>query len=230
MKKVLVTGSTGAIGEAIARYFHKNGYFVYLHYRSNEKKANELKNELENSKILGFDITNKDDVFKKLDGIEVDVLVNNAGITKDKLFFMMEEDEWDSVVDTSLKGSFFVIKALLKGMILKKNCSIVNVASISGIVGNMGQTNYSTAKGGMIAFTKSLSLELARYKIRVNAVAPGLIESEMTKELDLKELKKTIPLKRVGKPSEVAECVFFLGDRASYVTGEVLNISGGMVR
>lgn len=113
---------------------------------------------------------------------------------------------------------------------MKKNCSIVNVASISGIVGNMGQTNYSTAKGGMIAFTKSLSLELARYKIRVNAVAPGLIESEMTKELDLKELKKTIPLKRVGKPSEVAECVFFLGDRASYVTGEVLNISGGMVR
>lgn len=108
MKKVLVTGSTGAIGEAIARYFHDNGYFVYLHYRSNEKKANELKNELENSEILGFDITNKDNVFKKLDGIEVDVLVNNAGITKDKLFFMMEEDEWDSVVDTSLKGSFLL--------------------------------------------------------------------------------------------------------------------------
>jgi 3-oxoacyl-[acyl-carrier protein] reductase len=230
MKKVLVTGSSGAIGEAIAKYFHDNGYFVYLHYKSNEAKANELKRELKNSEIIGFDITNKDEVLKKLDGIEVDVLVNNAGITKDKLFFMMEEEEWDLVLDTSLKGSFYVIKALLKGMILKKNCSIVNVASISGIVGNMGQTNYSTAKGGMIAFTKSLSLELARYKIRVNAVAPGLIESEMTKELDLKELKKSIPLKRVGKPSEVAECVFFLGDKASYVTGEVLNISGGMVR
>lgn len=230
MKKVLVTGSSGAIGEAIAKYFHDNGYFVYLHYKSNEAKANELKRELKNSEIIGFDITNKDEVLKKLDGIEVDVLVNNAGITKDKLFFIMEEEEWDLVLDTSLKGSFYVIKALLKGMILKKNCSIVNVASISGIVGNMGQTNYSTAKGGMIAFTKSLSLELARYKIRVNAVAPGLIESEMTKELDLKELKKSIPLKRVGKPSEVAECVFFLGDKASYVTGEVLNISGGMVR
>ncbi len=103
-------------------------------------------------------------------------------------------------------------------------------ASISGLVGNAGQTNYSAAKGAMIAFSKALSAEVARYKIRVNAVAPGLIESEMTKELDLKEMKKAIPLKRIGKPEDVAECVFFLGDKASYVTGEVLNISGGMVR
>jgi 3-oxoacyl-[acyl-carrier protein] reductase len=230
MKKVLVTGSTGAIGSACARYFHDNGYFVYLHYRSNESKANELKSELENSQTIGFDISNKEEVYSKLENIEVDVLVNNAGITKDKLFFWMEDDDWSDVIDTSVNGTFYVTKALMKNMISNKKGAIINVASVSGLVGNAGQTNYSAAKGAMIAFTKALSLEVARYKIRVNAVAPGLIESEMTKELDLKEMKKSIPLKRVGKPEDVAECVFFLADKASYITGEVLNISGGMVR
>ena len=230
MKKVLITGSTGALGEAIARYFHANGYFVYLHYRNGEDKAKALKSELENSEIIGFDIVDKEAVHKNLENIELDVLVNNAGITKDKLFFWMEDEDWDSVVDTSVNGTFNVTKAVIKNMISKKNCAIVNIASVSGLVGNMGQTNYSAAKGAMIAFTKSLALEMARYKIRVNAVAPGLIESEMTKDLDMKAIKKEIPLKRVGKPEDVAECVFFLADKASYVTGEVLNISGGMVR
>jgi 3-oxoacyl-[acyl-carrier protein] reductase len=230
MKKVLVTGSTGALGEAIARYFHNNGYFVYLHYRSGQEKAKAISSELKNSEIIGFDIVDKEDVQNKLENLELDVLVNNAGITNDKLFFWMEDDEWSSVVNTSVDGTYNVTKAVIKNMISKKNCAIVNVASVSGLVGNMGQTNYSAAKGAMIAFTKSLALEMARYKIRVNAVAPGLIESEMTKDLDLKAIKKDIPLKRVGKPDEVAECVFFLADKASYVTGEVLNISGGMVR
>ena len=230
MKKVLVTGSTGAIGEACARYFHDNGYFVYLHYRSKEDRAKEIASELENSEILGFDILNRDDVFAKLENLEIDVLVNNAGITKDNLFFFMNDEEWSSVIDTSVNGTYYVTKALLKNMISNKRGSIINVASISGIVGNPGQTNYSAAKGAMIAFTKALSAEVARYKIRVNVVAPGLIESDMTKDLPLKEMKKGIPLKRIGKPEDVAECVFFLGDKASYVTGEVLNISGGMVR
>jgi len=230
MKKVLITGSTGALGEACARYFHDNGYFVYLHYRSQEAKAKELNSELENSEIIQFDITDKKAVHVKLENLEVDVLLNNAGITKDKLFFWMEDEDWDSVIDVSVNGTYYVTKALIKSMISRKNCAIVNVASVSGLVGNMGQTNYSAAKGAMIAFTKSLAMELARYKIRVNAVAPGLIESEMTKDLDMKAIKKDIPLKRVGKPQEVAECVFFLADKASYVTGEVLNISGGMVR
>ena len=230
MKKVLITGSTGAIGEACARYFHENGYFVYLHYRSQEEKANSLKKELNNSETIGFDILNKEDVHNKLENLELDVLVNNAGITKDKLFFWMEDDDWKDVIETSVNGTYNVTKAVIKNMISKKNCAIVNVASISGLVGNIGQTNYSAAKGAMIAFTKSLALEMARYKIRVNAVAPGLIESEMTKDLDMKTIKKEIPLKRVGKPEDVAECVFFLADKASYVTGEVLNISGGMVR
>ncbi len=230
MKKVLITGSTGAIGEACAKYFHDNGYFVYLHYNSNEAKAKELNKELSNSELLQFDITKKDEVVRALEELELDVLVNNAGITKDNLFFWMSDEEWSDVIDTSVNGTFYVTKAVLKKMILKKKGSIVNVASVSGLVGNAGQTNYSAAKGAIIAFTKALSAEVARYTIRVNAVAPGLIESDMTKELDLKEMKKAIPLRRIGKPEEVAECVFFLGDKASYVTGETLNISGGMVR
>lgn len=230
MKKVLITGSTGAIGEACARYFHDNGYFVYLHYRSKKSKAEALHVELPNSEILQFDITCKEDVMASLESLELDVLVNNAGITKDNLFFWMSDEEWSDVIDTSVDGTFYVTKAVLKNMIAAKRGSIVNVASISGLVGNAGQTNYSAAKGAMIAFTKALSAEVARYKIRINAVAPGLIESEMTSELDLKEMKKAIPLRRVGQPHDVAECVFFLSDKASYVTGEVLNISGGMVR
>lgn len=227
---VLITGSTGAIGEACARYFHNAGYFVYLHYRNDEEKVQKLSQELKNSKILQFDITDKESVSKALENLEVDVLVNNAGITKDKLFFWMEDDDWTDVINTSVNGTYFVTKAVIKNMISNKRGSIVNIASISGLVGNAGQTNYSAAKGAMIAFTKALSVEIARYGIRVNAVAPGLIESQMTKDLDVKEIKKSIPLKRIGKPDEVAECVFFLADKASYVTGEVLNISGGMVR
>ena len=230
MKKVLVTGSTGSIGEAIAREFHREGYFVYLHYRSDKNRALELKDELENSEIIGFDILDRDDVGLKLANIDFDVLVNNAGITKDKLFFWMSDDEWQSVIDTSVNGTYNVTKAVIKNMITQKSGSIVNVASVSGLVGNMGQTNYSAAKGAMIAFTKALALEVARYKIRVNAVAPGLIESEMTKDLDIKSIKKDIPLRRIGKPQEVAECVFFLAEKASFVTAEVLNVSGGMVR
>ena len=230
MKKVLVTGSTGAIGEAIARAFSAEGYFVYLHYRSNQEKAQKLCDELQNAEILGFDISDKKAVNASLEHLEVDVLVNNAGITKDALFFFMEDEDWSSVIDTSVNGTYYVTKALMRNMIKNKKGSVVNVASVSGLVGNVGQTNYSAAKGAIIAFTKSLSVEVARYGIRVNAVAPGLIASEMTKELDLKELKKTIPLKRLGKPKEVAECVLFLADKASFVTGEVLNISGGMVR
>ncbi len=230
MKKVLVTGATGAIGEACARYFHDNGYFVYLNYRSNEQKVNGLHAEFTNSQTLYFDINNKEEVTAAIEELELDVLVNNAGITRDNLFFWMKDQEWNDVIDTSINGTYYVTKVVLKNMIANKKGAIVNVASVSGLVGNAGQTNYSAAKGAMIAFTKALSAEVARYKIRVNAVAPGLIESEMTKELPLKEMKKGIPLKRIGLPEDVAECVFFLGDKASYVTGDVMNISGGMVR
>ncbi len=230
MKTVLITGATGDIGEATAKYFHDNGYYVYLHYRSQKGKAQKLCEILENSEIIGFDITNRQAVSQKLENLDIDVLVNNAGMTKDNLFFFMSDEEWESVIDTSVNGTFNVTKTVMHNMISKKKGSVVNVASISGITGNAGQTNYSAAKGAMIAFTKALALEVGRYKIRVNAVAPGVIASELTDTLDLKALKKDIPLKRVGKPDEVAECIFFLADKASYVTGEVLNISGGFIR
>lgn len=229
MKKVLVTGATGSLGAAIVRYFAKEGYFVYIHYRNQKEKALALLEEIKNGEIIQFDITQKEEVKKALEDLHVNVLVNNAGITKDTLFFFMEEEEWSDVMDANLNSLFYVTKQILPNMIKEKAGSIVNVSSISGLVGNGGQVNYSTTKGGIIAFTKALCVEVARYNIRVNAVAPGVIESEMIHNVD-KNITNMIPCKRLGRPEEVAEVVFFLGDKATYVNGEVINISGGMVR
>jgi 3-oxoacyl-[acyl-carrier protein] reductase len=229
MQKVLVTGATGSLGEAIVKEFAEHGYFVYIHYNKNRKRAEELLEEIENNgEILTFDTKEKESVDNKLKSITVDILINNAGITRDNLFFWMDEEEWRDVIEINLNGLFRVTKAVVPKMIKKKNCSIVNISSISGIVGNAGQTNYSASKGAIIAFTKSLALELARYKITVNCVAPGLIESEMTKKLDT-SITKMIPLRRYGKPKEVAEAVYFSATNR-YITAEVINISGGMVR
>ena len=230
MKKVFITGSSGVIGEAIAKEYSKNGYFLYLHYHKGDKKAKKLLNELKNGELISFSLTNHQEIREKLKDIEVDVLVNSAGVIKDNLFFFMSDEEWSEVIDINLNGVFFVTKELLPKMIKNKNGSIINVTSISGLVGNIGQTNYSASKGAIIAFTKSLSLEVARYNIRVNAIAPGIIESSMTKELKKEELLKLIPSKRFGKPSEVAEVAYFLGNQGTYINGEVINISGGMVR
>ena len=230
MKKVLVTGATGAIGEACVRAFAEAGYFVYIHYRSKADKAQSLRDEVGNAELVQFDVRDKEGVKAALEPLELDVLVNNSGITKDNLFFWMSDEEWEEVVDTNLNGLYRVTKAVVGNMIAKKNCAIVNISSVSGIAGNPGQTNYSATKGGIIAFTKALAMELARYNIRVNCVAPGLIESEMTEELPVKELKKTIPLRRIGAPEDVAETVLFLADKAAYITAETINVSGGLVR
>ena len=230
MKKVLVTGATGAIGEACVRAFSDAGYFVYIHYRSKKEKAQSLLAEIGSGELVQFDVRDRESVNTALKALELDVLVNNSGITKDNLFFWMGDDEWEDVVDTNLNGTYRVTKAVLENMIAKKNGAIINISSVSGIAGNPGQTNYSATKGGIIAFTKALALELGRYKIRVNCVAPGLIESEMTEELPLKELKKGIPLRRIGKPEDVSEVVLFLADSAAYITAETINVSGGMVR
>jgi len=228
VQKVLVTGATGSLGEAIVKEFAKYGYFVYIHYNRNKTKANEILEDIDNNgEILTFDIKNKQSIKESLKDIEVDVLINNSGITRDNLFFWMSDEEWEEVIETNLNGMFRVTKAIVPKMIKKKNCSIVNISSISGIAGNAGQTNYSASKGGIISFTKSLALELGRYKIRVNCVAPGLIESEMTKDLD-KSIAKSIPLRRYGKPQEVANAVYFASTN-EYLSAEV-NISGGMVR
>lgn len=229
MKKVLVTGATGSIGEAIVRYFADSGYFVYIHYNSNEQKAKELLQTIQNGEIVKFDAKNRDEVKSSLHGIEVDVLVNNLGIIKDALFFFMQDDDWESVLHTNLNSIYYVTKEILPFMMANKSGSIVNISSISGLVGNIGQVNYSTTKGGIISFTKALSLEVARYNIRVNSVAPGIIESEMTKDID-KSVKNQIPCRRFGTPEEVAEVVFFLGEKGTYINGEIINVSGGMVR
>jgi len=228
MKRVLVTGATGSLGVAMVKEFSKQGYFVYIHYNSNQAKAQEILKEDNNGEILTFDSKNSQDIKEKLATIDIDVLVNNLGITKDNLFFWMSDEEWEEVMDTNINGLFRVTKAILPKLIKKKNCAIVNISSISGIVGNAGQTNYSASKGAIIAFTKSLALEVARYKITVNCVAPGLVESEMTKELN-KEIAKSIPLKRYAKPEEVAHAVFFAATN-TYMTAEVINISGGLAR
>jgi len=228
-KKVLITGATGAIGEACVRAFAEAGYFVYITYRSQEAKAQEILDDIKNGEIISCDVADKESITTAFGDLDLDVLVNNAGITKDNLFFWMKDEEWDDVVNTNLNSMFRVTKAVVEKMILKKNCSIINMSSVSGIAGNTAQTNYAATKGGIIAFTKALALEMGRYKIRVNCVAPGLIESDMTEDLPLKEMKKSIPLRRIGKPEEVAEVVFFLADKATYITAETINISGGMV-
>ena len=230
--KVLVTGATGSIGEEIVKEYAKNGYFVYIHYNKNIKKATELLEKIDNNgEIISFNMQDKNSIRTALENLNVDVLINNAGIIKDNLFFFMGDDEWEDVINTNLTGLFYVTKIISKNMMMNKRGSIVNVASISGITGNSGQANYSASKGGVIAFTKTLAIELGRYNIRVNALAPGIIESEMIEKIpNVNELKKAIPLKRFGKASEVASCAYFIGANATYVSGEVLNISGAMVR
>ena len=229
--KVLVTGATGSIGEAIVEEFAKNGYFVYVHYHKNKTKAESLVGRIRKGEILQFDMQNKVEIKQALEHLEVDVLVNNAGIIKDSLFFFMEENDWEEVLRTNLNGPFYIIKYISKNMIRAKKGSIVNVASISALTGNEGQANYAASKGGIIALTKTLSIEFGRYNIRVNALAPGIIESEMIENIPHKQaLKKMIPLQRFGRADEVAKCAYFIGHDATYVSGEVLNISGAMVR
>lgn len=232
MKKVLVTGATGSIGAEIVKEYAKNGFFVYIHYNSNHQKAQNLLEEIDNKgELISFDIKDKESIKNSLENLDVDVLINNAGIIKDNLFFFMSDDEWEDVINTNLNGNFYITKIISKNMMMNKRGSIVNIASISGVSGNAGQANYSASKGAIIALTKTLCLELGRYNIRVNALAPAIIESEMTKDIpNLKEMKKAIPLGRFGTANEVAKCAYFIGVDATYISGEVLNISGGMIR
>jgi 3-oxoacyl-[acyl-carrier protein] reductase len=230
-KKVLVTGATGDIGAAIVKEYSEHGYYIYIHYNSNKKKAQELLEEVQFAEIVRFDLNNKEEILSALEPIDVDVMVHCAGIIRDSLFFFMDHEDWESVINTNLNSLFYISKVISRKMMQHKSGSIVNVASVSGITGNVGQANYSASKGGVIAFTKTLAVELGRYNIRVNALAPGIIESEMIQDIpNVDELKKTIPLQRFGQVEEVAKCAYFIGAEATYVSGEVLNISGAMVR
>ncbi len=240
-KVALITGGSRGIGRAIALKLAALGADIIINYSSNEAKAEEVVNEL---KALGRDALAvkanvslledaKNLVEKAVDKFEkVDILVNNAGETRDNLLMRMTEEEWDKVFEVNLKGTFNVTKSLIRNMIKQKNCSIINIASVVGITGNAGQCNYSASKAGMIGFTKSLAKEVAKKNVRVNAVAPGFIATDMTDKLSDKvkeEYKKSIPLQRLGKPEDIANAVAFLAsDMSDYITGQVLVVDGGM--
>jgi 3-oxoacyl-[acyl-carrier protein] reductase len=237
-KTVLITGGSKGIGSACCKKFAQENYNVIFTYKSSKQAAEELCNDLKqygnNILAVQLDISDKNSCTKVLTDIvsknQIDVLINNAGIAKDNLLFWSEPEDWEEVIHTNLNGIFYVTSIIVKSMVMKRSGSIVNLSSVSALSGNIGQTSYSATKAGIIGFTKSLSLELARQSIRVNCVAPGIIETEMTSNLS-ENLKKLIPMKRPGLPEEVAEAVYFLAsDKASYITGEVINISGGLWR
>lgn len=241
MKKyALVTGGSRGIGRAVCVKLARMGYDVLINYVNNEEEARKtlelVRREGQNAETLMFDVSNKEQVVKAVEAWEVEhpndyieVLVNNAGICHDNVLVFMSDDEWHRVLDITLSGFYNVTQLLLQPMLVRKYGRIINMASVSGLKGQPGQTNYSAAKGGIIAATKALALEVARKNITVNAVAPGFIETDMTEELDMASLKKTIPALRFGKPEEVAELVGFLASSvAGYITGEVVSINGGL--
>ncbi len=241
MKYILVTGGSRGIGRSICVRLANMGMPVVINYNSNKEAAQETQLLIEQNggraELLPFDVSNKQDVDEALDLWEaghpddyISILVNNAGIRRDNVMFMMSDDDWHQVLDTTLDGFFYITRRLLKHMMPRKRGGrIVNVASLSGVKGLPGQTNYSAAKAALIGATKALAQEVAPRNITVNAIAPGFIETDMTKELPVDELKKLIPVGRFGLPDEVAALVAFLAsDDAAYITGEVININGGL--
>ncbi len=241
-KVAFITGGSRGIGKEVATKFAENGYNIVINYVSDKTDVEALRKEWEakgvEALILKADVTKAEEVENVVKTAvdtfgKIDVLVNNAGITRDNLLMRMSEEEFDKVIETNLKGTFVVTKAVTKYMMKKRSGSIVNLSSVVGVVGNAGQCNYSASKAGVIGFTKSVAKELSSRNIRANAVAPGFIETDMTAVLSdaVKEnIHNQIPLKRMGSAKEVANLVYFLGsDESSYITGQVINVDGGMV-
>ncbi len=237
-KTAIVTGGTRGIGKAIAIELARDGYQIVANYHSNAASADDTRAAIEaiGGKIdtIAFDVADAEQAgpaMKEIIGraATIDVLVNNAGITADNLFLMMKAGQWASVIDVALKGFYNVTKPVIKQMVRQKSGAIVTISSVAGITGNRGQVNYAAAKAGLIAASKSLAAEVGRLGIRVNAVAPGLIETEMIQDVAVDTLKQMIPMARVGQPEEVARVVRFLcSDEASYITGQVIGVNGGM--
>lgn len=240
-KVVIVTGGSQGIGAAIVKAFYKRGAKVYFTGRDEEKMqrfCNELKKEpLGDINYFVGDVRDLKKVEEIVDAVykkegKIDVLVNNAGITKDNIILRMKEEEWTDVIDTNLKGAFYFTKCVLKYMIRQKYGKIISVSSVVGAMGNAGQSNYCASKAGIEGFTRAVAREVASRNITVNAVAPGYIETAMTEALSEEvknKLSSLIPLNRLGKPEDVANCVLFLAsDYADYITGQVLHVNGGM--
>ena len=241
-KLAIITGGTRGIGKQIALTFAKEGYNIAINYRTENEDLKNTKKEIEENNVKCFtfqgDVTNFKDCEQFVKQIveefgNIDVLVNNAGITRDTLLMRMKEEDFKQVIDTNLIGTFNVTKNVISYMMKARSGRIINISSVVGISGNAGQTNYSASKAGIIGFTKSLAKEVASRNITVNAVAPGFIETQMTDVLkdDIKEeIAKKIPLKRMGTPQDVANVVRFLASNdSSYITGQVINIDGGML-
>jgi len=241
MKYALVTGASRGIGKAVALRLAEQGYCVIVNFLRSQEQAQKVVEEIEQkggkAELLPFDASNPKEIEQALDKWEAEhpeewiyVLVNNAGIRRDNVMFMMSDEDWHQVLDTNLNGFFYITRRLLKHMMPRKHGGrIVNMASLSGLKGMPGQVNYSAAKAALIGATKALAQEVAPRKITVNAVAPGFIETDMTKDLPQDELKKLVPVGRFGKPEEVAALVSFLAsDDAAYITGEVISVNGGL--
>lgn len=241
MRYALVTGGSRGIGRAICIKLAAMGYPVVINYLGNQEAAEATKSAIEQmggtAQLLRFDISNPQAIEEAIEMWEnshpndyIAVLVNNAGIRRDNLMVFMQNSEWHNVIDTTLNGFFYTTRRVLKGMMTKRFGRIINISSLSGLKGMPGQCNYSAAKAALIGATKALAQEVAPRKVTVNAVAPGFIESDMTKELPKEELAKMVPMKRFGKPEEVASLVGFLaGEESSYITGEVISINGGLL-
>lgn len=240
-KIALITGATRGIGKGIAEVFAAQGAEVAFTYAGSVDKAKELENTLSKlTKVKAYqsDASDFDAAQKLVDEViaefgKVDILINNAGITKDNLMMRMSKEDWDKVINVNLNSVFNLTKAVVKPMMKARFGSIINMTSIVGVKGNAGQANYAASKAGVIGFTKSIALELGSRNIRCNAIAPGFIETEMTGALDEKTVqgwREGIPLKRGGQPEDVANaCVFFASEMSTYITGQVLNVDGGML-
>ncbi len=240
MNYALVTGGSRGIGRAIAIRLAADGFAVIINYVSNLKAAEETLAEITaaggTAELLRFDVSKPEEIEAALEVWEteppddtVTVLVNNAGIRRDNVLIFMQNDEWHSVVDTSLNGFFYTTRRLLKGMLSKRSGRIINISSLSGLKGLPGQANYSAAKAALIGATKALAQEVAPRKVTVNAICPGFIESDMTAGLDVNELKKLVPMRRFGTADEVAALASFLAsDQAAYITGQAISINGGL--
>ena len=236
-KVALVTGGSRGIGKACAIELAKAGYDVAISFAGNEEAANKTIEELlalnVKAKSYKFDVSDKDACAKAVEEVmaefgRIDVLVNNAGITRDGLFMRMNADNWEAVINTNLNSAFYMTNPIVRIMMKQRSGCIINMSSIVGVYGNAGQANYSAAKAGLIGFTKSLAKEIGSRNIRVNAIAPGFIQTDMTKGLEETKIAEHIALNRLGNPEDIAKTVKFLAEDGTYITGQVIGVDGGL--